>query len=77
MRPTSVSALKLTMKNYDYAAVVTFTELESALEELVQRAHLAGLVIDDLIVLLDGGLGVKEILEVIAVNRRGGLAEDC
>jgi hypothetical protein len=65
------------MKNYDHAAVVSFTELESALEELVLLARLAGLVIDDLIVLLDGGLGVKEILEVIAVSRRGGLAEGC
>ena len=53
--------MKLTMKNYDDATVVSFTELESALEELVQLAHLAGLVIDDLIVVLDEGLGVKEI----------------
>ena len=65
------------MKEYQHTAVVTFTELESALKELVQLARLAGLVIDDLILLLDGGLGIKEILEVIAVSRRGGVAEDC
>jgi hypothetical protein len=63
-----VSALKLMMKEQNHAAVVTFTELESALEELVQLAHLAGFVADDLIALLDGGLGVNEILEVIAVS---------
>lgn len=72
----SVSALKLMMKEQNHAAIVTFTELESALEELVQLAHLAGFVADDLIALLDEGLGLNEILEVIAVSR-GGLAEDC
>ena len=64
------------MKNSDHAAVITFAELESALEELVQLSHLAGLVIDDLIVLLNEGFGIKEILNIIAIKRWGGLAED-
>jgi hypothetical protein len=67
----------LTMKNHDHPTVITFTDLESALKELVDVAHLSGLVIDDLIVLLNGGLGVTELLQVIAVRRRRGLPEDC
>jgi hypothetical protein len=53
-------------KAYDrHASVLTFTELERALEELVHEARLAGLEIRDLIALLEAGLGVKEILEFV------------
>ena len=47
---------------------MTFSQMEGAIESFVQTAHLAGLDLDDLMGLLDAGLNIKEILEIIAVK---------
>jgi len=45
-----------------------FSQMEGAIESFVETAHLAGLELDDLLVLRDAGLNIKEILEIIAVK---------
>ena len=60
-----------------YAQVdMTFSQMEGAIESFVETAHLAGLNVDDLLALLDAGLNIKEIIEIIAskvfLTRRDG-----
>ena len=58
------------MNEQDQGAQVdmTFSRMEGAIESFVETAHLAGLDLDDLLALLDAGLNIKEILEIIAVK---------
>ena len=61
------------MKEHEQDARVdtTFSQMEGAIKAFVETAHLAGLDVDDLLALLDGGLNIKEIIELIGV--RGSL----
>lgn len=58
------------MNEQDQGAQVdmTFGQMEGAIESFVETAHLAGLDLDDLLALLNAGLNVREILEIIAVK---------
>ena len=58
------------MNKQDQGALggMTFSQIEGAIEALVETAHLAGLNLDDLLALLDAELNIKEILEIIAVQ---------
>jgi len=58
------------MNEQDQGAQVdmTFSQMEGAIESFVETAHFAGLDLDDLMGLLDAGLNIKEILEIIAVK---------
>ena len=58
------------MKEHDQDAQVdmTFSQMEGAIESFVETAHLAGLNVDDLLALLDAGLNIKEIIELIGVK---------
>lgn len=58
------------MNEQDQGARVdmTFGQMEGAIEAFVQTAHLAGLDLDDLLALLNAGLSIKEILEIIAAK---------
>jgi len=58
------------MNEQDQGAQVdmTFSQMEGAIESFVETAHVAGLDLDDLMGLLDAGLNIKEILEIIAVK---------
>ena len=58
------------MKEHEqYAQVdMTFSQMEGAIESFVETAHLAGLNVDDLLALLDAGLNIKEIIELIGVK---------
>ena len=47
---------------------MTFGQMEGAIESFVETAHLAGLDLDDLLALLNTGLNIREILEIIAVK---------
>ena len=48
--------------------VMTFSQMEGAIESFVETAHLAGLDVDVLLALLGAGLNIKEILEIIAAE---------
>lgn len=41
--------------------------MESAIKAFVETAHLSGLNVDDVLALLDAGLNIKGILELIGV----------
>lgn len=58
------------MKKQDQGAPVdmTFRQMEGAIGSFVETAYLVGLDLDDLLALLDAGLNIKEILEIIAVK---------
>ena len=58
------------MNEQDQGAQVdmTFSQMEGAIESFVETAHLAGLDLDDLLALLNAGLNIKEIFEIIAVR---------
>lgn len=45
-----------------------FGQMEGAIESFVETAHLAGLDLDDLLALLNAGLNIREIFEIIAVK---------
>ena len=47
---------------------VTFSQMEGAIESFVGAAYLVGPDHDDLLALLDTGLNIKEILEIMAVK---------
>lgn len=58
------------MNEQDQGAQVdmTFGQMEGAIESFVETVHLAGLDLDDPLALLNAGLNVREILEIIAVR---------
>jgi len=46
----------------------TFSQMESAIKAFVEAARLSGLDVDDVLALLDAGLNIKGILELIGVK---------